>query len=71
MAIRKYVKAIENIEEEARDIAADKTELYHGAKEEGLDVKVLRKLIAQRRMDRLELEEMREMLDLYEHAMSG
>lgn len=68
-AVRKYVKAIENIEEEAREIAADKTELFRGAKEEGLDVKVLRKLIAQRKMDRIELEAMQETLDLYEFAM--
>lgn len=65
------MKAIENIEEEAREIAADKTELFRGAKSEGLDVKVLRKLIAQRRMDRLELEEMQETLDQYAFAMSG
>ena len=70
-AVRKYVKMIETLAEEASDIAADKSEVFKAAKEAGLDTKALRKLISQRRQDRLEMEELQETIDLYEHALEG
>lgn len=63
------MKAIENLMEEASEIALDKSELFKAAKEAGLDTKALRKLITRRKMDRLELAELEEKIDIYEHAM--
>lgn len=69
--VRKYVKAVESLEAEAREIGADKSELFKGAKSEGLDVKALKKLISQRRMDAIDFAELQDTIDIYEHAMSG
>ena len=70
-AVRKYVKAIENLAEEAHEIALDKSELFKAAKASGLDTKALRKLISQRKADQAEMAELQETVDLYEFNMSG
>lgn len=63
------VEAIERIDEEIRDLNADKSERYKLAKGEGFDVKTLKRLIQRRRMGRQERAEQDELLDLYEHAI--
>jgi len=68
-ALAKVVERIENLEEEKAAIAADIKEVYAEAKGQGFEVKVLRKLIAQRKRDREEVEEEQAILDLYMHAL--
>ena len=59
------VTRIERLEEEKSEIAEQIKDVYGEAKSMGYDTKVLRKLIARRRMDRAEIEEMEAILDVY------
>lgn len=63
--LRAFVERIERLEEEQRGINQDKSEVYKEAKGNGFDVKVLRKLIADRRKDRAELTEFETIYELY------
>jgi len=68
-ALRKFVERIERLEEEKKAVADDIKEVYAEAKATGFDTKILRKVIAIRKKDRMELEEEQAMLDLYMHAL--
>lgn len=59
------VTRIERLEEEKSEIGEQIKDVYGEAKSMGYDTKVLRKLIARRRMDRDEIEEMEAILDVY------
>ncbi len=69
--LRTIVERIERLNQDHDDIAVDIKEVYAEAKAEGYDVKVIRKIVALRRMDpayRLELEAL---IDLYLSAIGG
>jgi uncharacterized protein (UPF0335 family) len=59
------VQRVEKLEEEKATIVADIKEVYDEAKAMGYDTKVLRKVVALRKQDRREREEMEQVLDLY------
>lgn len=67
--LKPLVERIERLEEEKAAIAGDIKEVYAEAKANGFDVKVLRKLVALRKRDRLEVEGEIEMLRLYAEAI--
>lgn len=67
--LKPIVERIERLEEEKAAIAGDIKEVYAEAKANGFDVKVLRKLVALRKRDRLEVEGEIEMLRLYAEAI--
>jgi uncharacterized protein (UPF0335 family) len=67
--LRSLVERIERLEEEKQALAADIKEVYAEAKGNGFDTKVLRKLIALRRVDRAEREEVEALLDVYMVAL--
>jgi uncharacterized protein (UPF0335 family) len=67
--LRTIVERIERLEEEKKTISDDIKEVYLEAKGNGFDVKVLRKLIAIRKQDATEREEVDSMLDLYLAAL--
>lgn len=48
-AIRRVVRAVEDIEAQIADLNADKSEFYKEAKATGLDVTVIRAVVAERR----------------------
>ncbi|MEY3553566.1 MAG: hypothetical protein RL735_1914 [Pseudomonadota bacterium] len=67
--LRAFIERIERLEEEKRAIADDIKEVYAEAKGTGYDVKVMRKIISLRRMDRDKRREEEEILDLYLAAL--
>ena len=67
--LMQIVRRIERVEGEKADLAADLKEIYAEAKSTGFDTKALRKVIALRKLDRQEREEMEAIVDLYLHAI--
>ncbi len=67
--LRQLVMRIERLEEEKKALADDVKEVYAEAKGHGFDVKILRQVIRLRTMDRADLAEQEELLDLYMGAL--
>lgn len=67
--LRDIVERIERQEEEKKAIAEDIKTTYLEAKVAGFDVKALRKIIALRKMDPADREELEAIIDLYQHAL--
>lgn len=67
--LRSYVERIERLDEEKKTIAEDIKEVYGEAKSFGFDTKVLRKVIAIRKLDPNERAEEEALLDTYLHAL--
>ena len=67
--LRSFVERIERLEEEKATLAADIKEVYAEAKGTGFDVKTLRQIIALRKLDQADRQEMEEMLELYKRAL--
>lgn len=67
--LRAFVERIETLEEEKRARAEDIKEVYGEAKGTGFDVKIVRKIVAIRKMDRDKRREEEELLSLYTDAM--
>jgi len=66
-----FVRRIEALEDEAKAINDDKSDVYKEARGNGFDVKVLRKIIADRRKDGAERAEFQSLYDLYWDAIHG
>jgi len=67
--LRSIVERIERLNEEKAGLSNDIKDIYTEAKSAGFDAKVLRQLIAIRKRDAAEVEEMETMLDVYRHAL--
>lgn len=67
--LRSIVDRIERLEEERKSLGSDIKDIYTEAKSAGFDVKVLRALIASRRKEPAEIEEMESLLDVYRRAL--
>jgi uncharacterized protein (UPF0335 family) len=67
--LRSIVERIERLEEEKKALSGDIKDIYAEAKSAGFDVKVLRKLIAMRKMEAQERAELDELIVLYMHAI--
>ena len=67
--LRAIVERIEKVEEEIKDLAEAKKEIYHEAKGNGFDVKILREVIRVRRQDQEERDEQESLLDAYLEAI--
>ena len=63
------IQRIENLESERRNIAEDIKEVYHEAKGNGFDVKIIRQIIKLRAKDASEIEEEEFLLDTYRRAL--
>lgn len=66
-----YVRRIESLEDEAKAIGDDKSEVYKEARGNGFDTKVIRRVIAKRRLGSAEREEQDALFDLYWNAIHG
>jgi len=69
--LRSHIERIERLEEEKRGIAEDIKEVYAGAKAVGFDVAILRKIIAIRKLDAADRQELEALLDVYLLAIEG
>ena len=67
--LTQIIQRIERVESEKADLATDLKEIYADAKSTGFDTKAIRKVIALRKLDRQEREEMEAIVDLYLHAI--
>lgn len=60
-----FIERFERISEEITGLTEDRTEIMSEAKGSGYDTKIMRKIIAERKMDKADLQETDAMLDLY------
>lgn len=67
--LKAIVERIEILEAEKATIAEDIKEVFSEAKATGFDVKILRKVIALRKVDPSVREETRSLIDTYMHAL--
>lgn len=67
--LRSFIERVERLEEEKQTIMADVKEIFAEAKGEGYDVKILRKVVRIRQMDRAERQEQEALLELYLAAL--
>lgn len=67
--LRAFVERIEAVEGEIRDRNSDKSEIYKEARANGFDVKALRKVVADRRMDPSARSELEALVDLYKASL--
>lgn len=63
--LKRLVERIERLEEQKAAIAADIKEVFSEAKATGFNPKILRKVIALRKVDPAVREEQRSLIDLY------
>ena len=67
--LRSIVDRYERLDEEVRALRSDQKDIMAEAKSGGFDVKVLRRLIADRRKDAADLEELETLLEVYKRAL--
>jgi len=67
--LRLLIERVERLEEEKKGIADDIKDVYGEAKAVGYDVKIMRKVIALRKMNPDDRAEMEAILDLYKAAL--
>jgi len=67
--LRSFIERIERLEEEKKSIGADIKEVFAEAKGMGFDTKIVRKVIALRKLDAADRQEMEALLDLYKGAL--
>jgi uncharacterized protein (UPF0335 family) len=67
--IKSVIERIEQLEAEKKNIAEDIGEVYSEAKGNGFDVKILRKVIALRKLDERERDEQEAILETYMRAL--
>jgi len=67
--LRSFVERIERLEAEKAELAEDIREVLKEAKGEGFERKLLRKLVAERRLSPQERAEQEQLLDTYRHAL--
>lgn len=64
-----FVERIERVSEEIRATQEDRKEIYAELKGVGFDVSVVRKIVAQRKRDRDEVQEEEALMDMYLRAL--
>ncbi len=68
--LRSFIERIERLEEEKANIANDVKDVYAEAKSAGFDTKIMRQIVRMRKMDRDDLAEQDELLELYRRAVN-
>jgi uncharacterized protein (UPF0335 family) len=67
-SLKSFVERIERLNEEKDALSEDIREVFSEAKGTGFDTKILRKLIARRKLDKADRQEQDALLELYEGA---
>ncbi len=67
--LKSFIQRIERLEEEKKATGADIREIYAEAKSSGYDAKIMRKVIALRRLDTAERQEQDALLQVYLDAI--
>lgn len=69
--LRQFVERIERLDAEKKDLAEQQKEVMAEAKSRGYDTKVLRKVIARRKLESDARAEMDAVQEMYEDALEG
>lgn len=67
--LQSFIERVERLNEEKKGISDDISEVFAEAKGQGFDTKVMRKVIAIRKIDPAVRQEEEALLDLYLHAL--
>ncbi|MDD9331286.1 MAG: DUF2312 domain-containing protein [Wolbachia sp.] len=67
--LKSYVKRIEKLEQEKKDVQDHIRDVYAKAADEGFDTKVMKQIIKLRKMDDDYREEQEALLDIYKRAL--
>lgn len=67
--LRDYIERVERLQQQQRDLADDIKDIFAEAKSEGLQPKMMRKVIAIRRKSRAEFQEEQAIIDTYLAAL--
>ena len=67
--LKSFIQRIERLEEEKKATGADIREVYSEAKSSGFDTKIMRKVIALRRLDAAERQEQEALMQVYIDAI--
>ena len=68
-ALRQYAERIERLNEEKASLQEDINGVFAEARATGYDVKILRKIIALRKVSEADYKETQELLSTYAHAL--
>ena len=69
--LRSFIERIERLEIDKKAISEDMKEVFAEAKSSGFEPKIMRKVIALRKMEAHERQEQEALLDIYLHAVEG
>ena len=67
--LKRYINGIETYEDQKKEIAMSIKEIFDEAKSAGFDVKIMRKIITMRKLDKTKLEEQEYLLETYKEAL--
>lgn len=67
--LKAFIERVERLEEEKAGLAEDVKDIFAEAKAVGFDVKIMRKVIRLRKMDKEKRQEEEELLELYKAAI--
>jgi uncharacterized protein (UPF0335 family) len=67
--LRSIIKRIEKLEEDKAAVGEDLKEIYAEAKGTGFDTKIIRKIVAMRKVELEKRREQEELLELYKSAL--
>lgn len=67
--LRGLIERIERLEEEKKALGSDTKDIYAEAKSAGFDVKVMRKLIQERKQEPATIAEVMTLMDVYRRAL--
>ncbi len=67
--LKSFIERVERLEEEKKALSEDIRDVYAEAKGNGFDAKIMRKIVALRKMDHAERKEMEAIMDLYLEAL--
>ncbi len=70
-ALRKFIERVERLDEDKKAVAEDIKQVFAEAKSVGFDPKIMRKVIAIRKLDMDVRQEQEALLDVYMHAIEG
>jgi uncharacterized protein (UPF0335 family) len=67
--LKSYIERVETLEKEKAALGADVREVYAEAKANGFDHKIMRKVVALRKLDKNDRDEQQALIDLYLQAL--
>jgi uncharacterized protein (UPF0335 family) len=69
--LRSFIERIERLDSDRQQLSDDIKEVYSEAKGAGFDVKIMRQIVKERRLDKDDVDEHEHILNLYRAALAG